>query len=659
MPLHPFGTLMEAAWSEDAEHVRAILRQGVDDLEAVQNEGHLTAFLLACYKGSAECICALAEAGCDKAAVTDKGVTALMQAVASGEAAAVRAVFGLGVKDKEARDINGGDTAFLWACYCGSPECIGLLAEAGCDKNAVSDAGETALMRAVFSNEVAAVRAVLDLGVDDKEARNENGRTAFLHACREGSPECIGLLAGASCDKDTMAYDGATALMHAAASGEAAAVRAVLDLGVADCERRDNAGSTAFLYACCKGSAECIGLLAEAGCDKDAVCNIGGTALMQAAFSGEAAAVRVVLDLGVKNKEARNESSDTAFLIACYCGSPECIGLLAGAECDKDTMSDEGATALMHAVFSNEVAAVRVVLYLGVKDKEARGENDDTAFLIACNKGSAECIGLLAEAGCDKDAVSDNGATALMHAVASREAAAVQAVLDLGVANREMRSRDGRTAFLLACHKGSAACIAVLAEAGCDTAATMSAPEERGSRRWGARDVAKHGKDCPPEAFELLDKLEHERMGQTMKLEVERLLAAAQFAEAKSVLQKALSVDPGSATLLALQRQAAERLEHAEQISRQKEAELLAEIEVENGVRVENTGVKSKAQMKRERQRQKQKEQAARDEVSALLDQLGLAEHLRLCLDNEMDIGATANWFRAPHDNRLAADDAI
>ena len=120
-----------------------------------------------------------------------------------------------------------------------------------------------------------------------------------------------------------------------------------------------------------------------------------------------------------------------------------------------------------------------------------------------------------------------------------------------------------------------------------------------------------------------------------------------------------MSVDPGSATLLALQRQVAERLEQAEQISRQKEAELLAEIEVENGVRVENTGVKSKAQMKRERQRQKQKEQAARDEVSALLDQLGLAEHLRLCLDNEMDIGATANWFRAPHDNRLAADDAI
>ena len=103
---------------------------------------------------------------------------------------------------------------------------------------------------------------------------------------------------------------------------------------------------------------------------------------------------------------------------------------------------------------------------------------------------------------------------------------------------------------------------------------------------------------------------------------------------------KTLSADPGRVTLLALQRQAAERLEEAEHISRQKEAELLAEIEVENGGRVENTGVKSKAQMKRERQRQKHKEQAACDEVSAVLDQLGLAGHLPLCLDNKMDIGA-------------------
>ena len=384
-------------------------------------------------------------------------------------------------------------------------------------------------------------------------------------------------------------------------------------------------------------------MLAEAGCDKAAMSNAGATALMQAAWSGEAAVVRAVLGLDMADKDARDNTGHNAFLIACNKGSAECIRLLAETGCDKDAVSDRGATALIQTAFSNEAAAVRAVLDLGVEDKEARDEGGDTAFLIACNKGSAECIAVLAEAGCDKDVVSNAGGTALMQATWSEDVAAVRAVLDLGVANREKRDNTGRTAFLAACNRESVECIAVLAEAGCDTTATMPAPEGHGSRRWGARYLAKHGsKDCPSEVFELLDKLERERVGQTMKLEVERLLAAGHFAEAKPVLQKALSADPGSATLLALQRQAAERLEHA--VSRQREAKLLPEIEVENGVRVDNTGAKSKAQMKRERQRRKQKEQAARDEVAALQNQLGLAEHLRLCLDNEMplDIGASA-----------------
>ena len=179
--------------------------------------------------------------------------------------------------------------------------------------------------------------------------------------------------------------------------------------------------------------------------------------------------------------------------------------------------------------------------------------------------------------------------------------------------------------------------------------------------------MANLGKDCPPEVFELLDKLECERAARTAKLEVDALLAASQFAEAQSVLQRALSADLGSALLLALQQQAAEQLEQAEQIASQKEAELLAELEGEiragrggegrergrrrggrgggggtGGGVAEPAGAKSKAQMKRERQRRRQKEQAARDELAALLDELGLSKHLTLCLDNEMDVGAPA-----------------
>ena len=44
------------------------------------------------------------------------------------------------------------------------------------------------------------MRAVLGLGVADREARDTHGRTAILHACGKGSPECIGVLTEARCD---------------------------------------------------------------------------------------------------------------------------------------------------------------------------------------------------------------------------------------------------------------------------------------------------------------------------------------------------------------------------------------------------------------------------------------------------------------------------
>ena len=52
MPLHPSGARMEATKSGGADHVRAVLRQGMNDLEA-RNKAQLTAFIWACNSGSA------------------------------------------------------------------------------------------------------------------------------------------------------------------------------------------------------------------------------------------------------------------------------------------------------------------------------------------------------------------------------------------------------------------------------------------------------------------------------------------------------------------------------------------------------------------------------------------------------------------------------
>jgi hypothetical protein len=130
--------------------------------------------------------------------------------------------------------------------------------------------------------------------------------------------------------------------------------------------------------------------------------------------------------------EGRNESGETAFLIACGRGDVERMQLLAEAGCDTAAVDSEGVTALMYTTFYDTVAAVRAALAAGWCELEARDKDGDTAFLTACNVGSVDCMELLIEAGCDATVVNGEGGNALMHTVVSGVAAAVRAALGAG-----------------------------------------------------------------------------------------------------------------------------------------------------------------------------------------------------------------------------------
>eukprot|EP01047_Picozoa_sp_COSAG01_P033731 COSAG01_NODE_2496_length_7573_cov_15.650120_1_plen_1328_part_00 len=400
--------LMNAAYSGSAVALETVLVLDGLELEARDEDGD-TAFLWACNKGHAECIAALAKVGCDTAARSSNGYTGLMNAAAlAGSAAAVEAVLVVSEAELEARD-EDGDTAFLLACSKGHAECIAALAKAGCDTAARSSDGSTGLIHAACSGSAAAVEAVLSVGGVELEATMDGaeleatqaGNTAFLLACSKGHAECIAALAKVGCDTAARNSNGYTGLMNAAYSGSEVAVEAVLALGGVELEARDEDGDTAFLWACNKGSAECIAALAEVGCNTAARSSDGSTGLIHAAGSGSAAAVEAVLAVGGVELEATDQDGYTAFLLACSKGHAECIAALAEGGCDTAARSSDGGTGLMHAAASGSATAVEAVLAVGGTELEATDHYDSTAFLWACHKGDAECIAALAEAGCN------------------------------------------------------------------------------------------------------------------------------------------------------------------------------------------------------------------------------------------------------------------
>ena len=84
-------------------------------------------------------------------------------------------------------------------------------------------------------------------------------------ACPEGDLLSIAALIKAGCDTTTKVNNGQAGLMHAVASGTAAAVQAVLALSNLQLEARGGGGDTAFFAACGTSDPECIAELIKAG----------------------------------------------------------------------------------------------------------------------------------------------------------------------------------------------------------------------------------------------------------------------------------------------------------------------------------------------------------------------------------------------------------
>ena len=85
--------------------------------------------------------------------------------------------------------------------------------------------------------------------------------------------------------------------------------------------------------------------------------------------------------------------------------------------------------------------------------------------MLAAERGYAEVVRLLVEAGADKDVASNRGNTALMLAALEGHAEVVRVLVEAG-ADMNMADSYGNTARMLAADEGHAAVVQLLMEAG-------------------------------------------------------------------------------------------------------------------------------------------------------------------------------------------------
>jgi len=175
-------------------------------------------------------------------------------------------------------------------------------------------------------------------------------------------------------------------LLDEVGAGNVEAVRSMLT-DRAETEVRDAEGRTPLLLATRQDEVEIARLLIEAGADVNAKDTIHDTPFLYAGAEGRDAILRLILATGKANLRDTNRYGGVALIPAAHHGHPSTVRILLGTDIDIDHVNNLGWTALIEAVILSDGGPIH-----------------------------QEIVGLLVDAGADREIADRDGVTPLEHA---------------------------------------------------------------------------------------------------------------------------------------------------------------------------------------------------------------------------------------------------
>jgi uncharacterized protein len=229
----------------------------------------------------------------------------------------------------------------------------------------------------------------------------------------------------AGSDVNAAQTDGMTALHWAVERNDLGMTGLLLDAG-ADVARTTRTGVRPLYLAAENGNADIIARLLAAGEDANAVLTgEGETVLMLTAYTGNPAAVKVLLDHGA-DVNAQQFRGQTALMWAAAEGHSEVVeellahgadpSLASAASTKQERRPPGGMTALLFAARQGKLEAARALLDGGADINQA-GADHTSPLLIAVVNGHYDLASLLIERGADPNVADANGRTPLYAAI--------------------------------------------------------------------------------------------------------------------------------------------------------------------------------------------------------------------------------------------------
>jgi ankyrin repeat protein len=231
----------------------------------------------------------------------------------------------------------------------------------GVDATAVD--GTTALHRAAWANDAAAVRRLLKAGAS-VDAVNRYGVSALSLAASNGSPDILAQLfaAGAHLQRaDQTLPDGQTVLMLAARTGNVPSIQLLLEHGAQVDARETRTGTTALVWAVIDDRADAVRALIKAGA------SVNFVSRPDSYPHSPMKVTDTVLEPGVSyvGQTVLAKGSWTPLMYAARQGSLDAARVLVEAGAELNATDPDGTTPLMFTVINGHYDLARFLVEKG------------------------------------------------------------------------------------------------------------------------------------------------------------------------------------------------------------------------------------------------------------------------------------------------------
>jgi len=385
-------------------------------------------------------------------------------------------------KKGEAIDEGASGRALLDAVKVGNNQKAARLLGEGVYTEVRDEHGDTPLLHSVKAGNVQVVRMMLKQGAD-RDARSGNGKGTLELALDSGNKEMVLCLLKGGVSPNEIGHDSNPLLLKAVHYREMETIHLLLKSGVKPSATGKD-GSTALHVAAEGGLIECMDILLAAGADPDLRTDEGATPLWVVLNSRDPSARFLSLNrllkagadvniLGPKKKTLLAEAvrrklfKETVELInygaEVNVGSADGMSpLMVAASMGNDEMivmllsrGADGQELLNAAVERADVELIRVLADSGVYINEWTGSGEGSLMASCVRKGLLNLAELCLQQGVDPNQLGSEGQPLLHMAIALRDDAMVQMLLESGADPNKYFIRPVSKSFLKLTEKES------------------------------------------------------------------------------------------------------------------------------------------------------------------------------------------------------------